>query len=448
MYLPRYLKLSSLRYVVLLPICLLLIVLSSTLSVGAKPTNVWQPGVQLTPKGWTASTKGGLGWSMAFERSDMQDTLVVGAPFKDNSKGAAEVFVSTDKGATWTQQAELTDSKGQAKDFFGAAVVIRGDTVLVGAPYKDKYTGEVEVFQRTGTTWKQQVLPSPTGIKAGDLFGFAIALTPKQSTQSSSGIRARQVIPPFMGIITAPGAVNDAGESFWFSFDDSWLFKPLNTGVRPEGKIFLGGKVEIENSGNADNPYVVTETAPGISAFTGKAVPAESNIVFQFQVNAKGEATNTAILKLVDADGKPISSPVYWAHTIVSGDTNTLEVGSKDIVQDYQRDGNTFKPADKQPKRDPLEGIDSSRICEQYHQYLEAREIVEEKNFVQLIIYALDGTKVINYEHLLTPKWQQEGHPEHYKPLEFGPACDELGVAGADLATGTELIEVFRDIVK
>src|SRR5579859_7863286 len=78
----------------------------------------WQIKTTLIPKGWTASTQAYLGWSVAVDG----DTLVAGAPAKNGSVGAAEVFVRN--GDTWTQQAELVAKDGKANDDFGWAVAI------------------------------------------------------------------------------------------------------------------------------------------------------------------------------------------------------------------------------------------------------------------------------------------------------------------------------------
>lgn len=88
------------------------------------------------------------------------DTAVVGAPFEDSNatiingnaarnraknSGAAYIFVR--KSGVWTQQAYLKASDGKAGDEFGYAVAISGETVVIGAFAKTTTT-----TTGTGTT--------------------------------------------------------------------------------------------------------------------------------------------------------------------------------------------------------------------------------------------------------------------------------------------------------
>ena len=61
------------------------------------------------------------------------DTMVVGAYQDDDTRsnsGSAYVFVYS--GGTWTQQAKLNASNPGSSDYFGYAVAISGDTIIVG----------------------------------------------------------------------------------------------------------------------------------------------------------------------------------------------------------------------------------------------------------------------------------------------------------------------------
>jgi FG-GAP repeat protein len=109
-------------------------------------------------------------------------TAVIGAPFDDNSggsdAGAAYVFVGA--GAVWTEQAKLTASDGAINDQFGFAVAVSGDTAVVGA-YLDNNAGGSDagsayVFVRSGTTWSQQAKLLPQVPGGGDYFGSAVAI--------------------------------------------------------------------------------------------------------------------------------------------------------------------------------------------------------------------------------------------------------------------------------
>jgi hypothetical protein len=79
-------------------------------------------------------TPDAAGGSMGDSVAIAGDTIVAGAP-QDSTVGAAAsgayVFVRT--GTTWTQQAKLLPADPQTNGYFGGAVAIDGDTVVVGA---------------------------------------------------------------------------------------------------------------------------------------------------------------------------------------------------------------------------------------------------------------------------------------------------------------------------
>lgn len=112
------------------------------------------------------------------------DTVVQGATaFFDspNSPGAAYVFVKS--GAGWSQQQKLTGSNVASPEGFGWSVAISGDTIVVGSPFEGGNTGltlgAVYVFVRTGTSWSLQQRLTPTSQDNGfsSYFGFAVAIS-------------------------------------------------------------------------------------------------------------------------------------------------------------------------------------------------------------------------------------------------------------------------------
>jgi len=124
------------------------------------------------------------------------DTVAIGAPYEDGG-GAVYVFIRT--GTTWTQQARLTASNADPDDYFGWAVALDTDTLVVGAPQESSKatgvngdesdnsvlgTGAAYVFVRSGANWTQQaylkasnteqtMLPS---LGLPDRFGASVAI--------------------------------------------------------------------------------------------------------------------------------------------------------------------------------------------------------------------------------------------------------------------------------
>ena len=111
------------------------------------------------------------------------DTVVIGAPMNDVTQwdqGSAYVFVR--QGAMWTQLQKLSAGDGATGDFFGATVALSGDTLVVGAPFdaigSNIQQGSAYVFTRDGGFWtEQQKLTAGDGA-AFDEFGYAVALSP------------------------------------------------------------------------------------------------------------------------------------------------------------------------------------------------------------------------------------------------------------------------------
>src|SRR5262249_6682554 len=111
------------------------------------------------------------------------DTVVAGAQFDKigANEGQGSGYVFTRNGTVWTQQKKLNSPDGEARDLFGRAVGLSGDTVVVGAPDDDIGAnfgqGSAYVFTRSGAVWTlQQKLTSDDG-EAIDLFGSAVALS-------------------------------------------------------------------------------------------------------------------------------------------------------------------------------------------------------------------------------------------------------------------------------
>jgi hypothetical protein len=110
-------------------------------------------------------------------------TLVVGAPQDDNAaianQGSAYVF--TRLGTSWTQQAKLLASDGAANDQFASAVDVEGDTIVVGAPLKDNGAvidvGAAYVYNRAGTVWTEQSKIVAFDAAASDTLGSSVAIS-------------------------------------------------------------------------------------------------------------------------------------------------------------------------------------------------------------------------------------------------------------------------------
>jgi FG-GAP repeat/Bacterial Ig domain/Fibronectin type III domain len=126
----------------------------------------------------TNPPNGEFGRSMA--RSG--DTLVIGEPHAwagSSSAGVASVFVRA--AGEWQLQAKLQAPDGAYNDRFGTAVAISGDTIAISAPLRNGpnsvfYMGKVYIFTRSGSTWSLQSELIEEVPAYHSFFGQALAL--------------------------------------------------------------------------------------------------------------------------------------------------------------------------------------------------------------------------------------------------------------------------------
>ncbi len=121
-----------------------------------------------------------LGYSIAVSGN----TVVIGAPGASingqTSQGAAYVFVEPGNGwGNMTQTAKLTASDGNAQDDFGVSVSIDGNTIVVGSPYNNRL-GAAYVFVEPSGGWDnmtQTAKLTASDAVAFDYFGYAVAIS-------------------------------------------------------------------------------------------------------------------------------------------------------------------------------------------------------------------------------------------------------------------------------
>ncbi len=112
------------------------------------------------------------------------DIAVVGAQKEDISgqmdQGAAYIYQLDDLG-NWSQLDELTANDGSLLDYFGNAVAVSGDYILIGAYKADDDNGvnmgAAYLFHRgTEGDWTQQSKITPDDGETNDYFGISVAL--------------------------------------------------------------------------------------------------------------------------------------------------------------------------------------------------------------------------------------------------------------------------------
>ncbi|GIW73918.1 MAG: hypothetical protein KatS3mg103_0440 [Phycisphaerales bacterium] len=111
--------------------------------------------------------------SFGFSIANDDDTVVIGAP---NAQPAGSAYVFENIGGSWMQTAKLVPSD-IASGFFGSSVDADGQTAIVGAPgdIRASHTGFVYVFTQTGSIWSEQARLSAADGTPGSLYGFSVA---------------------------------------------------------------------------------------------------------------------------------------------------------------------------------------------------------------------------------------------------------------------------------
>ena len=107
-------------------------------------------------------------------------THLVGANVE---QGAAYVFVRS--GTVWSEQARILAEDGDARNNFGQAASIDGDTAVVSRgcrPQIADVNPAVYVFVRNGTTWQQQQRLSLCEPSSLDLCDFGCSVAVKSDT--------------------------------------------------------------------------------------------------------------------------------------------------------------------------------------------------------------------------------------------------------------------------
>jgi hypothetical protein len=234
---------------------------------------------ELGSSGWTEVAKlvaqvpetgGEFGSSVALSG----DTIVVGSWLDDVrgfDSGSAFVFELTAFG--WTQIAELLPPELGPGDYYGSAVSVDGDRLVVAAQH-DKglagRSGTAYVFERAGSAWLQTAkLIAPDG-QQGDELGRAVSL---------SGDRV------LLGAYKDGDLGLNAGSAYVFAYNgSSWNYEAKLLAAEGKAHDYFGGTVSLDGDralvggeGSAFEAAYVFERGAGGWAETARLVASNSD---------------------------------------------------------------------------------------------------------------------------------------------------------------------------
>ena len=235
------------------------------------------------------------------------NTAVVGAPdndfpgiLDDIYVDAGSAYVYTGSGASWTQQAQLSQDNvgGIFADGarFGGSAAISGETILVGIRGADNEDGLAGVYVRSGTSWSLQTFLADDEDSSGDDFGYSVAIDGDTAVVGA----------PFDDI----GASREQGSAYVFvrsAATNTWSFQAKLTASDGAPGIAFGSDVSI--SGNT----IVVGTSIVYVSFTTSA-NAEAAYVF-----VRSGETWTPQQKLTPSDGAP--GEAFGSTVSISGET-------------------------------------------------------------------------------------------------------------------------------
>jgi FG-GAP repeat protein len=276
----------------------------------------------------------------------------------DNSiPQAGAVYVFTRTGTTWTQQAYVkasnTGRAGKGDDIgdgdqFGFSLALSGDgnTLAVGAITEDSNAqgingnqaddsatsaGAVYVYARTGSTWAQQAyVKSPTN-EAGDLLGFAVALSFDGNTLAATAFDedggGRGMNPPHDNRSPNSGALH-----VFTRQNGTWSQQAYIKGSRSETSDGYGFAVAISDDGSTvavgsgDEACLTPGIDPPGCADDAPPLRGANIWVGAAYVFVRNGATWSEQTFIKAPNARPYNS--FGVRLALSGDGNTLAVSS------------------------------------------------------------------------------------------------------------------------
>jgi len=264
-------------------------------------------------QGKLTASDGATGNFLGFNVAISGDTAIAGAPRNvvngNPNRGAAYVYVRT--GSTWTQQQKLISSDGAANDQFGYSVAVFGDTAAVGMLNDQDLLGTrsrgfVYIFQRSGTTWSQTQVLTPSDHTAGDTFGLSLAF--ENDTLVIGARNKTNGSTPFVGAayaFTRPAAGGAFTQQAKLSPSDVVLGEFFGNSIGLSGDTAIVGAVGLAGFSNPNGrAYVFTRTGASWT-LQQKLVAADaaSGDAFGFSVAISGDTAIAGAVRRVTNPG-------------------------------------------------------------------------------------------------------------------------------------------------
>lgn len=258
---------------------------------GQRLAGDWAQTTKLTPTPATSETYFGAAVDIH------GPTLAVGADGADtNGENAGAVhIIDADEG--WTQTDRLVASDGAASDYFGEAVAVASDLVVVGAPGDEHGTGDAAgaayVFERSNDGWTETKL---TAGGADASFGQSVAVAGGTVAIGADGV--------------AQNGQDEAGAVYLFDATEAgWTQTATLSPETPTARGYFGARTALTESG----------ARLLVSAYGDDRAGENAGAVFVFdrEGGESGSWTQTAVLTASDA----AANDYFGSNIGVDGDT-------------------------------------------------------------------------------------------------------------------------------
>ena len=216
---------------------------SGSLSVFRYDGMVWTEEARLLPSDGESSDRFGSAVAIS------GDLIAVGAPRDDIedpntlvvTKDAGSVYVFRHDGVEWLEETKLVSpTLGGADllddDYFGGAVALDGDTLLIGSRYDDDWgldVGAAYAYHHDGIAWSEQFKFVPTWIGYRDAFGVSVALSGSHFVIGAVGDDSNSEL---------------AGAAYVFEFENDCN----HNAIPDEDDIIAGTSADLNNNGVPD----------------------------------------------------------------------------------------------------------------------------------------------------------------------------------------------------
>ena len=300
----------------------------NTIAVGAFGKDSWKGALYVYHKpadGWSNKSYDALLIAGDAAKSDFfggavsvdGDTILVGANGDDDDgskSGSAYVFVRSD--GEWTQQDKLTAADAQPVDNFGYAVQLAGDTAVIGASHTgDDASDSVYLFRRSGTIWTELDKISDPDNKDGSKFGTAVAIDASETVVLAGAFGAD---------VGSERSKKDAGAAYLFELADPVdlvLVKKDDVDPALVGENITYSLLVTNNSSDIDATNVtITDTLPaGLSYVSDKG-----------GCNVSGQIVS-CVLGTIVKDGGTGSVEITVRADSAGSVTNTATVNANEV---------------------------------------------------------------------------------------------------------------------